>query len=447
MLQSPTNPNRPSTSPAEGRAFDERWADEVRVEARRILILAGTIVVPVLLGGFTLNFALKGDAPGFEVARVGAPLQMLVLACGTAALRFLPVGRTHPHLVGGVSVAIFGGLSGYSLGALGGMDGPFFYVAYLLPCVTLGLPAALMTRVAFTVAILGSFLLVFFASYPQHLNAPFAHIAWVHLTAITAAYLYFGNLLHTRARTLFALRRAAELKSANLSQSNDALVEEVKLRTERLVAATDQAEHIRTQERQGLARALHDDMGQLLVSARASLARLGERVELASVPEIAGLADIVADLERSASEVTEALRNAELPFEVAVDDLVEMFQALEVVDIDVELDCVEWEPPEETRQVALRVIQESLTNVLKHAEATHVQVTVRRQRTYLEVIVSDDGAGMGEAAGATGGFGLMGMRERLRQIGGALRIESEDRGVTIRATLPLMEPEAGKRFP
>ena len=84
---------------------------------------------------------------------------------------------------------------------------------------------------------------------------------------------------------------------------------------------------------------------------------------------------------------------------------------------------------------AYRVVQEALTNVVKHADAQHVDVRMRFLDSALEVEISDDGRGRG-APGA--GFGLVGMRERVALLGGRLTIESsEDAGTMLKAEVPL----------
>jgi len=82
-------------------------------------------------------------------------------------------------------------------------------------------------------------------------------------------------------------------------------------------------------------------------------------------------------------------------------------------------------------------VQEALTNVAKHARATRVEVAVRAIPGAVDVRVADDGVGV-TAGGATGGgFGLVGMRERVAMAGGELHIERGDAGGTVvRARLP-----------
>ncbi len=89
---------------------------------------------------------------------------------------------------------------------------------------------------------------------------------------------------------------------------------------------------------------------------------------------------------------------------------------------------------------AYRIIQESLTNVLRHAGASSVQISVVVRDSVLAVTVSDDGTGASGTAVRSGGLGLTGMRERVEILGGRMDTESEG-GFTVNVTLPArLEP-------
>jgi signal transduction histidine kinase len=83
-----------------------------------------------------------------------------------------------------------------------------------------------------------------------------------------------------------------------------------------------------------------------------------------------------------------------------------------------------------------RLVQEALTNIVKHARASQVRVFVAKDENHVEVEVEDDGVGF-DAEQATAGFGLAGMQERVYLAGGELQIEPRVPGTLIRATLPL----------
>ena len=102
--------------------------------------------------------------------------------------------------------------------------------------------------------------------------------------------------------------------------------------------------------------------------------------------------------------------------------------------------------PAELETVLYRVVQEALTNVLKHARASNVSIVLDRRLDYVRVVIEDDGSGFdADDAGSDNdsesegrrGLGLLGMRERLAMIGGALRVESSNAGTTLFVSVPL----------
>ncbi len=98
------------------------------------------------------------------------------------------------------------------------------------------------------------------------------------------------------------------------------------------------------------------------------------------------------------------------------------------------------ELPEGVGLCAYRIVQEALTNTLKHADASHAQVSVRYVSDALELQVVDDGRAVGAVNGDTAGHGLIGMRERVALFGGELSVGPRaGRGFEVSARLPLEE--------
>ena len=83
----------------------------------------------------------------------------------------------------------------------------------------------------------------------------------------------------------------------------------------------------------------------------------------------------------------------------------------------------------------LRVAQEALTNVLKHAHASHVQIDLRHAEDTLELQIMDDGRGDAHSKGT--GRGLENMRARARQMGGTLEVQSDKRGTCVALKVPM----------
>jgi two-component system sensor histidine kinase UhpB len=102
--------------------------------------------------------------------------------------------------------------------------------------------------------------------------------------------------------------------------------------------------------------------------------------------------------------------------------------------------------PAEVETAAFRVVQESLTNAVRHAEAHRVEISVRREVGHLALLVRDDGRGfdVAEARRASGRgehFGVVGMAERVKGLGGTLEVRSgPGQGTEVHATLPVAPP-------
>jgi signal transduction histidine kinase len=200
------------------------------------------------------------------------------------------------------------------------------------------------------------------------------------------------------------------------------------------------------EERQRLAREIHDTLAQ----GFASIVTLYEaaRAEVASRPEVAlrRLEEVGRTARASLAEarrVVAALRPGPLEratLATALDGLVRDFSAETSVAARsiVEGEARELEPDAEA--TLLRVAQEALANVRKHARASGVTLTLTYLDDSTRLDVRDDGVGFEPGARngwQTGGFGLTSMRERLESHGGTLTIESAPRaGTTIMARLP-----------
>jgi signal transduction histidine kinase len=106
--------------------------------------------------------------------------------------------------------------------------------------------------------------------------------------------------------------------------------------------------------------------------------------------------------------------------------------------VDVESRLRDERLPNEVETVLYRIVQEALTNVVKHAHARHVSVLLARKDGSVTAIVEDDGRGFSPDRAAGDGLGLVGMRERVGLVGGRLVVESSDGGgTTLVAEVPL----------
>jgi signal transduction histidine kinase len=196
-------------------------------------------------------------------------------------------------------------------------------------------------------------------------------------------------------------------------------------------------------ERRRWARELHDETLQGLGGLRLLLSSAIRSDDQTRVKEAMreAIGHIEQEIENLRAIITE-LRPAaldELGLATAIEALLDRHRVQSglVVEASVQLNGSEGEErglDVELETAVYRLIQEALTNVAKHARADSVRVTVRREGERIAIEIADDGQGF-DTAGATDGFGLAGMRERVTLAGGTLLIDSGQQGTTLIATL------------
>jgi signal transduction histidine kinase len=193
-------------------------------------------------------------------------------------------------------------------------------------------------------------------------------------------------------------------------------------------------------ERRRLARELHDETGQALTSILLRLKPLEERLdeddlrtELAEVREL--VVSTLQDVRRLAVELRPTALD-DFGLVAALERLAGSFSDESRIPVDFQSTLPAQRLPEEVETALYRIVQESLTNVVKHAHATRVSVLLTRKDGAVTAVVEDDGRGFDPSVGREGGFGLDGMRERLALLGGRLEIESGESGTTVAAVVP-----------
>jgi signal transduction histidine kinase len=189
-----------------------------------------------------------------------------------------------------------------------------------------------------------------------------------------------------------------------------------------------------------IAHALHDESGQLLVSVHLQLAKLAREVPLAG-PHVEGCQQLLESIERQLRELSHELRPAvldDLGWLAAIEFLAAAVTGRTRIPIEVRSRVTRRLPA--AAEIALyRVVQEALTNAVRHADASRVRVEIEQRPDGLHGVIADDGVGFEvEACIRNGGLGLRGMRERLEAVGGSLRvISAPGGGAEIRFGLPL----------
>jgi signal transduction histidine kinase len=192
-------------------------------------------------------------------------------------------------------------------------------------------------------------------------------------------------------------------------------------------------------ERTRLARELHDETGQALTSILLGLRTITEADDVEqALEDVRGL--VVSTLQ-SVRRLAVELRPS------ALDDygLVPALERLTATvseqggpEVDLEAQLGDERLPAEVETALYRIVQEALTNAVKHADAANVSVVLTRRQSSVTAVIEDDGKGMEPERDGGAGLGLVGMRERLALLDGRLTIESEPRhGTTVVAEVPL----------
>lgn len=197
------------------------------------------------------------------------------------------------------------------------------------------------------------------------------------------------------------------------------------------------------EERQRIARELHDDMAQRLSSLLLHL-RLATRAEDHEV-RASRLAEMRSQLQEVAEEVRRIARGLRPPalgdagVLPAVQGLVRDLRTSRRVRAQLEAEPVDHLLSADEKLVLYRVVQEALSNVVRHANAQQVQVRIAPADGTVIADVVDDGRGFDPDHEPTnGGLGLLGMRERAATVGGRLRVESAPgRGTRVRLEIPV----------
>jgi signal transduction histidine kinase len=190
-------------------------------------------------------------------------------------------------------------------------------------------------------------------------------------------------------------------------------------------------------ERARLARELHDETGQALTSILLGLKPLEQSAEAEAVGAVREL--VVSTLQNVRRLAVELRPSALDDFGLvpAVERLSETFREQSGLEVDLAAHLGEERLLPDAETTLYRVIQEALTNVVKHAGASRVSILLQRKQGAVVAVVEDDGSGFDPDATREDALGLAGMRERLALVGGKLQVESSPgRGTTIAAEVP-----------
>ena len=236
---------------------------------------------------------------------------------------------------------------------------------------------------------------------------------------------------------------------AAVAIQNAWLFEQVRAGRERLLFLSRRLVEIQESERRYIARELHDHAGQNLTSLMLGLGAMEKEADEAEfirtrAAELMTMTDhILEDLHRLAINLRPASLD-HLGLTPALEQLIKAFTQDSHLPIRLKTVGVNEDDrlPQEVETTLYRVVQEALTNVVRHAKARQVDVVLEQRVGSMLVIVEDDGIGFDvDIANETGHLGLLGMQERSEMLGGTLTIESKPgSGTTLFVEVPCGDP-------
>jgi signal transduction histidine kinase len=197
------------------------------------------------------------------------------------------------------------------------------------------------------------------------------------------------------------------------------------------------------EERKNLSRELHDHVAQVLTGLRMELGRIERMTAGAAGPAVAECKRLVDDMFHTVRNLALGLRPSMLDdfgLEAALQWLTRDFMARYALNVDLRIDGDVDRLPDKHRTCVYRVVQEAMTNCVRHANAKSIQIDVTAQNGQLRVAVRDDGVGL-DPANRRRGLGLRGIDERVKDLQGTMTIAREgSRGTALVVRLPLPVP-------
>jgi signal transduction histidine kinase len=261
-------------------------------------------------------------------------------------------------------------------------------------------------------------------------------------TAIVALAAFLAFFLYLRQA--HALRTIGERQQETLQRERNALEDEVRERTASLAELATHLQDVRETERGYLARELHDELGSLLTAAKLDVARLKSR--LLEAPDATQRLQHLTELLNSGialkRRIIEDLRPSSLSnlgLVASLEILGREFAERSGIQVQMALEPVVMD---ESRQLTIyRMVQESLTNIGKYADASEATIVLKNYENHAVVEVADNGKGFDPQRIRPSTHGLAGMRHRVEAARGKLTISSTPgRGTRVSAMLPIAKP-------
>jgi signal transduction histidine kinase len=214
-------------------------------------------------------------------------------------------------------------------------------------------------------------------------------------------------------------------------------------------ALSQQLVHTQEEERKSLSRELHDHIAQVLTGLRMELGRIGRvggPLDAAITPAIAECKRLVDEMFQTVRGLALGLRPSmldDLGLQAALEWHVRDFTTRYPMNVELRMDGEFDALPDKHVTCVYRVVQEALTNCVRHARAQKIRIELSLRNGELQLLMTDDGVGL-DPARRNSGLGLRGIDERVKELAGTMSIaRGPDRGtvLSVRLPLPRVNPE------
>ena len=239
----------------------------------------------------------------------------------------------------------------------------------------------------------------------------------------------------------------------NITQ-NKLAQQEIKTSRQRLRELSSHVENIKEEERGRIAREIHDEIGVLLTALKMDMAWLAQRLPQggsALHEKVQAMSDLLDTAGSSANNLVHNLRPAFLDcfgIVAAIEIEAKEFTKRTGIPCKITKSDDDIELPDEQSIALFRVFQEILNNIMKHAAAKQAKIRILKTGEYVYLAVSDDGKGFDKTSrNKPHSFGLRGIQERIKHLGGGVEISSEPgKGTQISISVPLNDAGLQQTF-
>jgi signal transduction histidine kinase len=427
---------------AEVSGPDDGFRSYIRAFQSQNMTRYGVVLLLLLFLWWPVDFLIMRDP---EMLWAMSRFRIVCIAVTLIALVFGPVRRSiiaRPALVGSSLFCVAAALAAWSIGQAGTLENGWAHYFGYAPSLVMPFVLRMPTQIATSLVITMAGLTGFFVARPEELGGPEVAGLLVFALVSIITHLVVGLALHRSARDGYHLGRSIARRREALAVRRGELGQVVRRQTAQLRERAAGLQAARDEERAWMVHEMHDGLGQVVASLGYSLARVvataGNRERPLEVEPVREATKLVGTLQEELVRILDHLgpRHVDLGLKVGLEELLRSFAPTGELETELRVDTGAEPLERELEALAYRVIQEGLTNILKHAEATRVVVTVQAEGEGIRVSVSDNGVGLaGRAVQEGHGPPLADRGSEARAVaeppgGGGLGLESITRRVT-----------------